>query len=304
MPDNPASWTEFPPIGTPIFNTQLYVLDPVLNVMPDGMEGELSIAGRGLARGYLDKPGMTAEKFIACPFSHPGARMYRTGDFARRRNGQIEYLGRVDEQVKLNGYRIEMGEIEAALLLYFDCFAQVAVIAREVNGIKSLVTYFVVYAGKTVREHSELHNILAVHLPEYMVPSYFVAVDTLPLTPNGKLDRLALPVPEGRNTEQAYREPSTGNEILLCQLFSEITGTELVSVDDSFFAIGGHSLLAMRLIAQLRSRSGIILPLRTLFEFTTPESLALNLETLDEEDEPMLIQGGGRISQEMPESGD
>ncbi len=304
MPDNPASWTEFPPIGTPIFNTQLYVLDPVLNVMPDGMEGELYIAGRGLARGYLDKPGMTAEKFIACPFSHPGARMYRTGDLARRRNGQIEYLGRVDEQVKLNGYRIEMGEIEAALLLYFDCFAQVAVIAREVNGIKSLVTYFVVYAGKTVREHSELHNILAVHLPEYMVPSYFVAVDTLPLTPNGKLDRLALPVPEGRNTEQAYREPSTGNEILLCQLFSEITGTELVSVDDSFFAIGGHSLLAMRLIAQLRSRSGIILPLRTLFEFTTPESLALNLETLDEEDEPMLIQGGGRISQEMPESGD
>jgi amino acid adenylation domain-containing protein len=302
MSDNPANWTEFPPIGTPVFNTQLYILDRVLNVMPDGMEGELYIAGRGLARGYLGKPGMTAEKFIACPFSQSGARMYRTGDLARRRNGQIEYLGRIDEQVKLNGYRIEMGEIEAAVLLYFDCFSQVAVIAREVNGIKSLVTYFVLYSGQKAPERSQLRTILAKHLPEYMVPSYYVAVEALPMTPNGKLDRIALPVPQGRNSEQVYREPLTENEILLCQLFSETTGTKLVSVDDSFFAIGGHSLLAMRLISRLRSQSGIILPLRTLFEFTTPESLALNLVTQDEDDEPMLIKGGGRISETMLES--
>jgi acyl-coenzyme A synthetase/AMP-(fatty) acid ligase len=297
MSDNPQDWTEFPPIGEPIWNTQLYILDRALNLVPDGIVGELYIAGIGLARGYLGKPGMTAEKFIACPFGEPGTRMYRTGDLARRRNGQIDYLGRADEQVKLRGFRIEMGEIEAALLKHFACFAQVAVIAREVNGIKSLIAYFVTYPDQAMPDKWVLRTTLAAHLPEYMVPAYFLEVQSLPLTPNGKLDRRALPVPEGRNNEHAYRAPTTENEILLCQLFAEITGTELVSVEDSFFAIGGHSLLAMRLIARLRSLNGTILPLRTLFEFTTPESLAPHLESLEDDDEPMLIRGFGRITE-------
>ena len=170
-------------------------------------------------------------------------------------------------------------------------------IARDVNSIKSLVAYFVTYPEQSAPEKSILRTTLSAHLPEYMVPSYFVEVPSLPLTPNGKLDRRALPVPEGRNNEHAYRAPTTENEILLCQLFSEITGTELVSVDDSFFSIGGHSLLAMRLIARLRSLNGTVLPLRTLFEFTTPESLAPHLESLEDDDEPMLIRGFGRITE-------
>jgi len=294
---DPTEWNEFPPIGEPIWNTQLYILDASLNVVPDGIVGELYIAGIGLARGYIGKPGMTAEKFMACPFGEPGTRMYRTGDLARRCDGQIYFLGRADEQVKLRGFRIEMGEIEAALLKYFDCFAQVAVIARDVNAIKSLIAYFVTYPNQTAPDHSMLCKTLAAHLPEYMIPSYFLAVDSLPLTPNGKLDRRALPVPEGRTRENAYRAPTTDNEILLCQLFSEITGTEQVSLDDSFFAIGGHSLLAMRLIARLRSENGTVLPLRTLFEFTTPESLAPHLDSLEDDDEPMLIRGFGRITE-------
>ena len=297
MPEDPKEWSEFPPIGEPIWNTQLYILDKSLNVVPDGIVGELYIAGIGLARGYLGKPGMTAEKFIACPFTESGVRMYRTGDLARRRNGQIDFLGRADEQVKLRGFRIEMGEIEAALLKYFDCFSQVAVIARDINGIKSLIAYFATYPGQVAPARAELRTTLAAHLPEYMVPGYFLEVERLPLTPNGKLDRRALPLPEGRNNESIYRAPSTENEILLCQLFSEITGTELVSVDDSFFSIGGHSLLAMRLIAKLRSLNGTVLPLRTLFEFTTPESLAPHLESLEDDDEPMLIRGFGRITE-------
>jgi acyl-coenzyme A synthetase/AMP-(fatty) acid ligase len=297
MPADPAQWSEFPPIGEPIWNTQLYILDKSLNLVPDGIVGELYIAGIGLARGYLDKPAMTAEKFVACPFTHAGARMYRTGDLARRRHGQIDFMGRADEQVKLRGFRIEMGEIEAALLKYFDCFAQAAVIVRDINGIQSLIAYLVVYPNHSAPAREVLVSTLSAYLPEYMVPGYFVHVDQLPLTSHGKLDRRALPLPEARTSEKTYRAPSTENETLLCQLFSEITGTEVVSVDDSFFAIGGHSLLAMRLIARLRALHGSVLPLRTLFEFTTPETLAPHLDSLEDDDEPMLIRGFGRITE-------
>jgi len=191
--------------------------------------------------------------------------MYRTGDLARRKNGQIIYLGRVDDQVKLRGYRIEMGEIEAALLKHFDCFSHVAVIVREVNQIKTLVAYYVSHPQQSCPKDSELKARLLTFLPDYMVPSYYLEIDKLPLTPNGKLDRRALPLPIGRSDEQFYRAPASTNEILLCSLFSEITGTLKVSVDDSFFAIGGHSLLAMRLIAKLRSIHGKVLPLRHSF---------------------------------------
>jgi amino acid adenylation domain-containing protein len=297
LPADPNDWMEFPPIGEPIDNTQLYILDAHLNLIPDGIVGELYIAGMGLARGYLGKAGMTAEKFIACPFTEAGARMYRTGDLARRQDGQIIYLGRVDDQVKLRGYRIEMGEIEAALLKHFDCFSHVAVIARDVNHIKTLVAYYVSYPQQSCPTDSELKARLTTFLPDYMVPSYYLEVEKLPLTPNGKLDRRALPLPIGRGEEKVYRAPVSANEILLCTLFSEITGTPAVSVDDSFFAIGGHSLLAMRLIAKLRSLHGKVLPLRTLFEYTTPETLAPHLESLEDDEEPMLIRGSGRITE-------
>jgi hypothetical protein len=297
MPADPAHWPEFPPIGEPIWNTQLFILDSALNPLPEGIVGELYIAGQGLARGYLGRSALTAERFIACPFTHAGARMYRTGDLVRKHQGQIYFLGRADEQVKLRGFRIEMGEIESALLRYFDCFTQVAVIARDINGVKSLIAYLVIYPGHTAPDRISLVSLLSAHLPEYMVPSYFVVMDKLPLTPHGKLDRRALPLPEAHINQNTYRAPTTNSEILLCQLFSEITGAEIVSVDDSFFAIGGHSLLAMRLIARLRVLRGAVLHLRTLFENTTPESLAPHLDSLEDDDEPMLVRGFGRITE-------
>jgi acyl carrier protein len=183
------------------------------------------------------------------------------------------------------------------LLKHFDCFSHVAVIARDVNHIKTLVAYYVSHPQQSCPTDAELKARLGTFLPDYMVPSYYLEVEKLPLTPNGKLDRRALPLPIGRGEEKVYRAPVSANEILLCTLFSEITGTPAVSVDDSFFAIGGHSLLAMRLIAKLRSLHGKVLPLRTLFEYTTPETLAPHLESLEDDEEPMLIRGSGRITE-------
>jgi acyl carrier protein len=171
------------------------------------------------------------------------------------------------------------------------------VLAIDVNNIKSLVAYCVLYADQTVPNEALMRSTLAKDLPEYMIPSYFIVLERLPLTPHGKLDRRALPVPEGRTNQKPYRAPGTEHERLVCQLFADITGNESVSVDDHFFSIGGHSLLAMRLIARLRSQHGMIIPLRTLFEFDTPESLAPHLEMPDEDDEPSLIRGSGRITE-------
>jgi len=297
LPDDPNDWEIFPPIGTPIWNTQLYILDSALNVMPDGIVGELYIAGICLARGYLNRPGLTAERFVACPFSEPSARMYRTGDLAIKREGQIHYMGRVDQQIKLRGFRIELPEIETTLLKHFACFSSVAVLALDVNNIKSLVAYCVLHADEALPDEALIRSTLAKDLPEYMIPSYFIVLGKLPLTPHGKLDRRALPLPEGRTNQKPYRAPSTEHERLVCQLFADITGQESVGVDDHFFSIGGHSLLAMRLIARLRSQHGLIIPLRTLFEFDTPESLAPHLETSDDDDEPSLIRGSGRITE-------
>lgn len=197
----------------------------------------------------------------------------------------------------MRGYRIELGEIESALRHHFDFFSQVAVIAHEVNNVKTLVAYHVSNAKNPTPKESEIKAKLAKHLPDHMVPMFYMALEKLPLTPNGKLDRRALPVPVSDCKEKIYRAPVTTNEILLCALFGEITGTPTVSVDDSFFTIGGHSLLAMRLIAKLRSLHALVLPLRTLFEFTTPETLAPYLETLEDDDEPILVRGFGRITE-------
>ena len=298
LADDPNEWSLLPPIGTPIWNTQLYILDSGLNPVPDGVMGELYIAGKCLARGYLKRPALSAERFIACPFSESGERMYRSGDLVIRREGQIHYLGRADQQIKLRGFRVELAEIECVLLRDFKCFSTAAVIAREVNGIKSLVAYCTLYNEHQLPDDVALRSTLANSLPEYMIPSYFVVLDKLPLTQSGKLDRRALPIPAQRLQKKDYRSPRNEDETILCQLFAEITGSEIVSIDDNFFSIGGHSLLAMRLVAWLRSRHNIELPLRTLFEFNTPESLAPHLQALEtEDDEPILTLGSGRITE-------
>lgn len=289
-------WPEFPHIGYPIWNTELYVLDETLEPVPDGVVGELYIAGIGLARGYMGRPGLTAERFIACPFGPAGTLMYRTGDLASRLpDCAIRFLGRADDQVKIRGFRIELGEIEAAILKRFEMLAQVAVIARVINGDKRLVAYIVTQAGQVSPSAGELRSGLGSILPDYMVPTYFVEVDQFPLSPSGKLDRRALPDPTTQLNGTEYRAPRSDNEVLLCRLFAEITGVEQAGIDDSFFMIGGHSLLAMRLVARIRQETGKTLALRAIFECPTPESLAPHLQELKSDKRRRLTAGMGRI---------
>ena len=289
-------WDEFPPIGYPIWNTELYILDEYLEPVPDGVTGDLYIAGVGLARGYFDRPGLTAEKFVACPFGSSGSRMYRTGDLASRAaSGAIRFLGRNDDQVKIRGFRIELGEIEAALLRQFTSLANVAVVARQFGEDRRLVAYYVLHARQSAPDTRQLRNGLLAILPDYMVPAHFMSLDALPLSPSGKLDRKALPDPTGRPDERAYVAPRSEPERMLCRLFAEITQAAQVSVDDSFFSIGGHSLLAMRLVARVRQETGKTLPLRSIFEHPTPEGLAPHLEGLKSSSRPRLIPGMGRV---------
>ncbi|WP_266159521.1 non-ribosomal peptide synthase/polyketide synthase [Dyella silvatica] len=270
-------------IGRPIWNTELYVLDAALRPVPAGVPGELYIAGQGLARGYLNRPGLTAERFVANPFS-PGQRMYRSGDLARwREDGRLDYLGRIDHQVKIRGFRIELGEIEAALARLG--YAQNAVIAREdIPGDKQLVAYLVTAKQGDLNEQGAdrqldseaLRKALDGQLPDYMIPSAFIALEALPLTPNGKLDRKALPAPD--YAAASLRLPRNPREELLCQLFAEVLGRERVGIDDNFFDLGGHSLLAIRLIGLIRARLQLELPIRVLFENRSVALLAPHLD--------------------------
>jgi amino acid adenylation domain-containing protein len=271
------------PIGRPISNTQVYLLDDHLNPAPVGVVGEIYIGGDGLARGYFRQPELTAERFIPHPFSaEAGERLYRSGDLARYlADGRIEFVGRGDEQVKVRGYRIELGEVEAALAQHPGVRA-VAVTAREgVGGEKRLVAY-VVSERADVPRIGELRGYLQEHLPGYMVPSDFVRLDALPLTPHGKVDRRALPAPKQTRPElaSAFIAPRTPVEEVLAEIWAEVLSLDAVGIDDNFFDLGGHSLLATKVVSRVREAFQVDLPLRHLFESPTVATLAERIEKM------------------------
>ncbi|CCD97206.1 putative Non-ribosomal peptide synthetase [Bradyrhizobium sp. ORS 375] len=265
-----------PPIGVPIDNTRIYVLDRNLQLVPTGVIGELYIAGSGVAAGYLRQPGWTAMRFVACPFGSPGTRMYRTGDLVRwRSDGALLFVGRTDDQVKLRGFRIELGEIDAVLRRHEQVRAARTVLAKDTPGGGRLISYVVPSMGLSV-DTGRLRQALSEALPSYMVPSVIVLVDDLPLSANGKLDHSRLAYQSFAEHEPPH--VSTENERLLVTLFAEILDLEQVDVNKSFFELGGHSLLAMRLTALIRERLGIDLPVWTVFEKPKIIELAATLD--------------------------
>jgi amino acid adenylation domain-containing protein len=270
------------PIGRPIANTQLYILDRYLQPVPIGVGGELHIGGAGLARGYLNRSELTAEKFIQNPYSdEPDARLYKTGDRARYLpDGNIEYLGRIDSQVKIRGYRIELGEIEETLRQHSAVREAVAIARDDGSGNKRLVAYVIPDKDK-LPSISNLRGYLQQKLPEYMVPSAFVTLESLPLTPNGKLDRRALPQKWDHVFEEtAFTEPQTPTEKELAQIWMAVLELEKVGINESFFEIGGHSLMAMQLVSRVRSCFGVELALCDFFAAPTIQDLA---ELVEEE---------------------
>lgn len=264
------------PIGTPIHNTRVHVLDDLLREVPAGAAGQLYIGGVQVARGYHGRPALTAERFVPDPFGPPGARLYATGDLSRRRpDGAIEFLGRIDSQVKLRGLRIELGEIEAVLREQPGVRSAAVAVKEPSPGDRRIVGYLV---ADNEPDPAELRAALGRRLPDYMVPAAFLRVDELPLSPNGKLDRAALPVPEiGGVSDQAYAAPEADLDVAIATVWAEVLGVERVGLDDDFFALGGHSLLATRVVAKLRAvteASGQRIGVMDLFQHPTVRGLA------------------------------
>uniref|UniRef100_UPI0011B00890 non-ribosomal peptide synthetase n=1 Tax=Streptomyces sp. SM11 TaxID=565557 RepID=UPI0011B00890 len=277
------------PIGRPMDDMRAYVLDDSLRPVPAGVTGELYLSGAGLARGYVARPALTAERFVASPFE-PGARMYRTGDLVRRLpEGDIEFVGRADQQVKIRGFRIEPGEIEAVLARFPGIGPRAVTVREDRPGDKRIVAYAVATDGATL-DTAALREHAAEHLPPYMVPSAFVLLDALPLNSNGKLDRKALPRPAAESTD-GLRTARTAREEVLCALFGRLLGRERVGIDQDFFDLGGNSLQGMTLVSRIRAALGAEVPFATLFRNPTVAGLA---GVLDEggEQRPALTATG------------
>ncbi|WP_446224361.1 amino acid adenylation domain-containing protein [Nocardia sp. IBHARD005] len=281
MPVAGPQGTGVVPIGIPNRNVYTYVLDEALQLVPDGVVGELYLGGEQLARGYLDRPALSAQRFVADPFAAAeggpaaGARMYRSGDLVRRNSfGELEFVGRADEQVKVRGFRIELGEVEAAIAAHPDV-AHCVVVVTEDPAIGAMLAAYVVPAGETV-DLEQVHAFAANALPEYMVPSGFAVIGEIPLTVNGKLDKRALPAATSAAV-RTHRAPATATEHKVCALFGALFDLDEVGAEDSFFELGGHSLLAARLVAQVRAEFGIELDVRVVFDSPTPAALAANL---------------------------
>jgi amino acid adenylation domain-containing protein len=273
------------PIGRPIANTRIYILDSRLKLVPIGVHGEIYVGGDGLALGYVNRPELNAEKFIPNPFSaEPGSRLYRTGDRARYLpDGNIEFIGRIDDQVKIRGHRIELGEVEATLIQH-PAVRECVIVARARDSLleQSLIGY-VVPRQLPAPSGAELRGYLKEKLPEHMIPSVFVPLDDLPLTPNGKIDRNRLPPPEGERmlvVDQGFVEPRTEIEELVAQIWREMLKLDKIGVHHNFFDLGGHSLLATRVVARLRNNFDIDLALRKLFELPTVAALAEHIDEL------------------------
>ncbi|ETZ92901.1 amino acid adenylation domain protein [Mycobacteroides abscessus MAB_030201_1061] len=305
------------PIGRPNQNVYAYVLDQALKLVPAGVVGELYLGGAQLARGYRARPVLTAERFVADPFGS-GGRLYRTGDLVRRNaRGELEFVGRADEQVKVRGYRIELGEIEAVIGADPRVGHCVATVVDDPQVGPLLAAYVVPAGGTREIDLDELRARAQEALPAYMVPTAFAVIPEIPLTTSGKLDKRALPTPDAL-TERAFRLPVTPTERRMCAIYSHLFGKELVGLDDSFFELGGHSLLAARLVAQIRAQFGIDLTVRAVFDRPTPAGLAEQLVTyfreefeieldeldLDESDEMEAAPQDGRpdlVAAERPE---
>ena len=285
--------TQLVPIGRPFANNRLYVLDEHLQPVPAGIPGELFIGGEGVARGYCHRPELTAERFVPDPFGEPGARLYRTGDRARYlQDGNIDFMGRADTQVKLRGFRVELGEIESTLGRHPSVQSAVVLLREDPQTPRRLVSYVVGTSEKL--DTAELRDFLRERLPDYMVPALFLQMDALPLTPNGKVDRKALPAPDAaqRPAEAQLVAPRSATETGLLAIWREVLGVESLSVLDNFFDAGGHSLLATQIISRASATFQVKLPLRALFEHPTIAELSeqIVLAQLAHVDESALSQ--------------